>query len=89
MSTRIPANVRRGAALLDERLPGWRGRVSVSTLDLGNECKCVVGQVLGGYVEGTDLLGLETNRDAARYGFTTAARQTFDQLTAAWRKVLS
>lgn len=84
-----PKNVQRGVALLDARLPGWRERVDPRTLDLGSECDCVVGQVLGGYTEGTCLLGLRTTRACSRYGFTTYGRQTFDSLTRAWRKVLA
>jgi hypothetical protein len=86
--TRIPENVKRGVALLDERLPTWRQRVNPDTLDLANGCRCIVGQVLGDYDEGVALLGL-SQRDAERYGFFTSGRQTFRSLTEAWQRVIS
>lgn len=39
--------VRRGAALLDEKEPGWRDRISPADLQMGDCARCVVGQVRG------------------------------------------
>ena len=88
MSDRIPPNVRRGAEMLDERLPGWRDRVNPGRLKLDSECGCVLGQVLGGYSEGVKLLGLN-DRDAERYGFWTRGRQSWDRLTEGWKALVS
>ena len=88
MSNRIPTNVRRGAAFLDERLPGWRKRIRLDELDLSSGCNCVLGQTLGGYDEGKELLGL-SEREVERYGFWRHGRQSFESLTEGWRKVLA
>ena len=85
---RLPANVRRGEAFLDEHVPGWRDQVDPYTLDLANSCGCVLGQVFGDYYDGLALLGL-TPRDAQRLGFFTWGRQSFYRLTEAWRRVIS
>lgn len=37
--------VAHGAALLDDRLPGWRERVNEDVLDLANGTRCVLGQI--------------------------------------------
>ena len=85
---RLPANVQRGEAFLDEHVPGWRDDIEPSSLDLGDSCRCVLGQVFGDYVKGVTLLRL-SDRDASRLGFNTWGRQTFDRLTEAWRRVIS
>ena len=85
---RLPANVRRGEAFLDEHVPGWRDQVDPYTLDLANCHWCVLGQVFGDYDDGLALLGL-TTKDAQRLGFYRWGRQTFDRLTEAWRRVIS
>lgn len=53
-------HVARGAALLDKKVPGWESRIDLSELDLGSECRCVVGQLFGDYWAGKDRLGVET-----------------------------
>jgi hypothetical protein len=37
--------VKAGAALLDERMPGWAERIELAQLDLSSEWKCVLGQL--------------------------------------------
>jgi hypothetical protein len=37
--------VERGAALLDERLPGWAKQIDLTILDLSSGCDCVLGQL--------------------------------------------
>ena len=85
---RLPANVQRGAAFLDEHVPGWRAHIDPYTLDLSYCRQCVLGQVFGSYANGITLLRL-SDRDASRLGFNTWGRQTFDRLTEAWRRVIS
>jgi len=84
----LPKNVERGAELLDARVPGWRERVNPDTLDLAQDCNCVIGQTFGDYDDGLELLGLDS-RDARRLGFYVSGRQTWHNLTAAWRRVLA
>lgn len=84
---RIPANVARGAALLDDRMPGWRDEIDTVRLNLGNSCDCVLGELLGDYDRGLKLLGLD-HRGAVRHGFFKQGRQTWDRLTAGWRRAV-
>jgi len=52
--------VKRGAALLDERVPGWADRINTDTLDISHGMRCVTAQVSGGsWRNGMYLLGLE------------------------------
>lgn len=34
-----------GAALLDERIPGWYNDIDIYSLDVSDACKCVMGQI--------------------------------------------
>ena len=47
MTTSYFERVAAGAAWLDEHRPGWVDRVDPVTLDLGDECHCVLGQEYG------------------------------------------
>lgn len=38
-------HVARGAALLDEAIPGWHERISLHDLDLASPVRCVLGQL--------------------------------------------
>lgn len=67
--------VARGAALLDQKRPGWAHAIDTGTLDLQSSCLCVIGQVYGnfysyvGAVTG-DASGVGSSRPhAARLGF--------------------
>lgn len=42
----IEARVARGAAWLDENEPGWERRIDLAKLNLGDGCRCVIGQVM-------------------------------------------
>jgi hypothetical protein len=41
--------VARGAALLDQKRPGWEHQIDTGKLDLSQSCFCVLGQVCGNY----------------------------------------
>ena len=41
--------VQRGAAILDERDPGWHGRIQSNSLELADGQACVLGQLHGDY----------------------------------------
>jgi hypothetical protein len=45
MPDAINPNVRRGAALLDEHIPGWFEVIDVDNLDLNSSYNCVLGQL--------------------------------------------
>ena len=46
MST-IEERVAKGAALMDEKVPGWERKIDTASLDMGQCPRCVIGQVLG------------------------------------------
>ncbi len=46
------ARVKKGADLLDEKAPGWDGKLCISTLKMSHCDRCVLGQVYGNYVDG-------------------------------------
>jgi hypothetical protein len=48
--------VERGAALLDEKSPGWREKVDPETLEMSSGCGCILGQVYGDYMGGLHRL---------------------------------
>lgn len=68
--------VARGAALLDEKRPGWAAEIDLTVLDLSNSCRCVLGQIYtpaspletSGFIAGLDLLGLDGDEDV-EHGF--------------------
>jgi len=41
----VQARVARGAALLDEKLPGWDQRIDLDRLNLGDCFTCILGQL--------------------------------------------
>ena len=84
------ARILRGAALLDEERPGWRGHIDLHNLDMGYSPYCVLGQEFGGYYTAKTALGIDT-RACINYGFQLSShyRPTFARLTAAWRRYLA
>jgi len=87
----IPANVERGAALLDERLgPDWDEQIDLNRLDLSSNCNCIVGQLNPAgqrlrhkrYWQGIEELNAQASPE--RLGFNLWGRQTWDALTAGW-----
>lgn len=75
------ARVKKGAALLDQAIPGWWRRVVFNRLDMGDCNSCVLGQVYAGgankvpgYEEdgfnfGCRELGLTQRQTAGSLGF--------------------
>jgi hypothetical protein len=72
----VTARVDRGAALLDEKRPGWWHEIDLASLDLSLCWACVLGQLgqlyagltLNGYADGLGMVGLE-GWEARDYGF--------------------
>lgn len=59
--------VNRGAALLDQRRPGWAGELDLNTLHMASCDSCVLGQLFDGYFIGTRRLAIQGR--AADLGF--------------------
>jgi hypothetical protein len=49
--TTIDDRVAAGSAWLDANRPGWWQRINLDTLDLGDPCRCVLGQEYGDYFD--------------------------------------
>lgn len=46
-----PQRATAGAEWFDEHHPGWYTRVNPDTLNIGDDCNCVVGQLFGSFSE--------------------------------------
>lgn len=91
----LAMRVRRGVALLDEKVPGWHNRIDVATLELGDTRCCVVGQLMPETSFWTlcysDWLGLHGRTEFEAHGFDVEAYSRwseFDALTRLWRFVV-
>jgi hypothetical protein len=73
--------VERGAALLDEKCPGWAERVDVESLNIASMRRCILGQLYGHYTTGRDRLELGIG---STYGFDSHLRG-YDELNQDWR----
>lgn len=101
MARRTPAErAAKGAAFLDEKVPGWFRRVKIRPLDLGDECRCVLGQLWEGdssgvnpYMDQAKKLGISVNstRGAVALGFDRSVKGgsvEYAALTEAWRDLI-
>jgi hypothetical protein len=94
--TAVAESVARGAALLDEKLPGWDERIDLADLQLASCYRCVLGQLFGRYPVpaeggfspyglGIAALGIG-DENPSRYGFDG---RDADSLTGEWRRVIT
>ena len=75
----VTERVKRGAALLDEKDPGWWGAIDLGKLDLRSKCDCVLGQLgaqrfgttLHPYIDGLSEIARLSPLRAPDYGFDT------------------
>lgn len=66
----VAERVERGAALLDEREPGWATRIDLGKFDIGSQCRCTLGQLFGDFSEGADrVFGFGHGNGVADHGF--------------------
>jgi hypothetical protein len=90
---RLPAAVKRGARLLDQREPGWARKVKLTKLDLSNPCLCVLGQIYGRFSTGHYALGFAM-ADHVSHGFTLpdglwiGGRDDWARLDVLWRDAI-
>lgn len=57
------------ANFLDEHHPGWASMVNLDTLRMDSADSCVLGQLYGDYVKGTNKLGLSVGMSSAFSAF--------------------
>jgi hypothetical protein len=92
----VTERVQRGAALLDEKRPGWWQQIDLDDLNLRDGCTCIGGQLCArktgteeDYLIFMDELGL-SRADEVRHGFDRAGDDSdYDALTAAWRDLIT
>jgi hypothetical protein len=90
MSDTIAERVKRGAALLDEKRPGWAEQIGTQYLAMWSSCGCVLGRLDGEYEIGLRKLWPEETKDALRtlageHGFTCS----IDPLGPEWTNLRS
>lgn len=76
--------VSNGIGYLDGIQPGWHRRINLARFDLGDCCKCVLGQLYGVYGEALDLL---RGCRPTRMGFNALGSETpkdFELLEETW-----
>lgn len=61
--------IARGAALLDEEMPGWAEKISLEILDINDSEMCILAQLYGSFYGGGENLGLFTNDKLVENGF--------------------
>lgn len=96
---KIPVNVQRGVDLLDEIDPSWPSKINVDKLDLSSTCNCVLGQIEGKensrtprfdrYSRRLNRINGEAKRDPSKFGFDHRRSQLYENLTAAWKHVIT
>jgi hypothetical protein len=84
----IDERVARGVALLDRRVPDWRARIKVGTLDIVNSGRCVIGQVFAHQSYSDALDELDVYR-ASDFGFDARRSGEYGALTRAWVAVIT
>lgn len=97
--TTIAERVAAGAAVLDERLPGWADKINLTRLDMSDDENCVFGQHYVGHTRPISRFGqVRTNlgiksEDCEDLGLfcakeadgTPAADAEYAALTAEWQ----
>ena len=95
----IAERIERGAALLDEKRPGWWQQIDLATLNIREPCNCIGGQLGGGGLLAfgatmTDL-GLLGDDEVTACGFDAIDylkyadfEREHESLTAAWRDLI-
>jgi hypothetical protein len=99
--TGIAERVARGAALLDEKEPGWDKRIDLGKLMMWDGCRCILGQVYGSYARTCNELFLGNWDDAEAHGFNASDEDGYGkpvpehewhhalgELDTAWRELI-
>ena len=86
--TTIAERVARGAALLDQHMPGWENKVNLNILDIGLMDDCILGQCYGRYWDGARALKV-FGRSSASLGFDAGDNKgDYELLTEAWAQLI-
>jgi hypothetical protein len=86
------ARVAKGAALLDEKRPGWEQLIDLDILDIENGTCCVTAQLSGqeAWYAGMRQLGLNM-RSYTEHGFRAddGDQQDYPALNTLWKDLIS
>lgn len=94
----ITERVQRGAALLDEKRPGWWREIDLGRLDIGSSCNCVGGQLSGGLCSFSvtmESLDLDGEEEFTGHGFEAdgndhaTVEADYAALTVVWRDLIT
>jgi len=86
----VAERVAAGAALFDDREPGWYRRRDLDRMDIMSCCDCVVGQRHGTYGAGLIALGITEKGRDVELGFHWGPRfEDIDALNAEWRRLIT
>jgi hypothetical protein len=94
----IAERVAKGAALLDEKIPGWDKDIDLARLDLASPCRCILGQLhysedaseaFDDYWVGLGRLNMNAFTSMA-FGFAAFSYRQgeYDALGAEWSRVI-
>lgn len=78
-----------GAKRLDKEYPGWHRMINVDTINMSHHADCILGQLYGEYVIGTDKLGIHLHWESVQHGYTKDCREwnstvTWVEVKDAW-----
>jgi hypothetical protein len=84
----LAGRVKRGAALLDEKRPGWAGEIVLDRLAMNSCFNCILGQLYDSYFAGLDAMQGEV-RYGSEGGFNRDPDEPYHETHAAladlWR----
>lgn len=84
------ATAARGAAWLDERVPGWADHINLDNFTIASCQKCVLGQLFGNYVDGVSELRIVGQQIWLGFGLDgTRSPSHCGELDEAWRREIS
>lgn len=71
MTSDLAERVARGAALLDEKRPGWAAEIAIDRLAMQECDSCILGQTYGHYLDALEVLGFDRppTLGASHFGF--------------------
>lgn len=93
--------VEKGAALLDQRVPGWDQQIELYRLSIASIYNCILGQLYGDYgygyralnlgYEGCTCIQCQTNPSPGlpgEFGFVGTNEVSDRTLTTAWKRLI-
>jgi hypothetical protein len=81
--------VAKGVALLDEKVPGWRGKIDLTHLRMASRCFCVAAQATGvQFFHARMRLGLNLPAEIES-GFVDDDSVDYSELQTAWLEELN